>query len=137
MKTYNTIKKIAITAAALAATSLMANISIDGSTTVGPIAKAFAEYYKESNPDVNITISESGSGNGVKSLMNGSCQIATLSRFMKTNEFKSCVEKGILPVAHTVAYDGLAVIVNPQNKVSALSTKQIADIYTGKITNWK
>ncbi len=137
MKTYNTIKKIAITAAALAATSLMANISIDGSTTVGPIAKAFAEYYKESNPDVNITISESGSGNGVKSLMNGSCQIATLSRFMKVNEFKSCVEKGVLPVAHTVAYDGLAVIVNPQNKVSALSTKQIADIYTGKITNWK
>ncbi|MDY6069520.1 MAG: phosphate ABC transporter substrate-binding protein [Opitutales bacterium] len=113
------------------------SISVDGSTTVGPIAKAFAEYYRENNPSVNITISESGSGNGVKSLMNGSCNIATMSRFMKAGEFKSCVEKSVLPVAHTVAYDGLAVIVNPQNKISALSEKQIADIYTGKITNWK
>ncbi len=113
------------------------SISVDGSTTVGPIAKAFAEYYRENNPSVNITISESGSGNGVKSLMNGSCNVATMSRFMKAGEFKSCVEKGVLPVAHTVAYDGLAVIVNPQNKISALSEKQIADIYTGKITNWK
>ena len=110
------------------------NIIIDGSTTVGPIAKAFAEFYKESHPDVNITISESGSGNGVKSLINKACNIANLSRFMKDSEFKSCVANGVLPVAHVVAFDGLAVIVNPKNKIRSLT---MSDIYTGKITNWK
>lgn len=113
------------------------NIIIDGSTTVGPISKAFAEFYKESHPDVNITISESGSGNGVKSLINKACNIANLSRFMKDSEFKSCVANGVLPVAHVVAFDGLAVIVNPKNKIRSLTMSDIAAIYTGKITNWK
>lgn len=113
------------------------NIIIDGSTTVGPIAKAFAEFYKESHPNVNITISESGSGNGVKSLINKACNIANLSRFMKDSEFKSCVANGVLPVAHVVAFDGLAVIVNPKNKIRSLTMSDIAAIYTGKITNWK
>ena len=113
------------------------NIIIDGSTTVGPIAKAFAEFYKESHPDVNITISESGSGNGVKSLINKACNIANLSRFMKDSEFKSCVANGVPPVAHVVAFDGLAVIVNPKNKIRSLTMSDIAAIYTGKITNWK
>ncbi len=120
-----------------AAVSAETKIVIDGSTTVGPIAKAFADFYKETHPEVNITISESGSGNGVKSLMNGACDIANLSRFMKPAEFKSCVDKKILPVAHVVAFDGLAVVVNPDNPVKSLSMRQIADIYTGKITNWK
>ncbi len=140
MNTKKILQVLAVSLTALISAQSYADntsISVDGSTTVGPIAKAFAEYYRENNPSVNITISESGSGNGVKSLMNGSCNVATMSRFMKAGEFKSCVEKSVLPVAHTVAYDGLAVIVNPQNKISALSEKQIADIYTGKITNWK
>ena len=113
------------------------NIIIDGSTTVGPIAKAFAEFYKESHPDVNITISESGSGNGVKSLINKACNIANLSRFMKESEFKSCVANGVLPVAHVVAFDGLAVIVNAGCPIRSLTMSDIAAIYTGKITNWK
>ena len=69
--------------------------------------------------------------------MNKACDIANMSRFMKDAEFKSCVDKGIRPVAHVVAFDGLAVIVNPKNTVRALSMKQISDIYTGKISNWK
>lgn len=117
--------------------SAQEKIVIDGSTTVGPIAKAFADYYGEKHPGVSITISESGSGNGVKSLSNKVCNIATLSRFMKDGEFKACIENGVLPVAHVVAFDGLAVIVNPENKVSALSVRQIADIFAGKIGNWK
>ena len=55
-------------------------IVIDGSTTVGPIAKAFAEYYMSLNKDVNITVSESGSGNGAKSLINSTCDVADMSR---------------------------------------------------------
>ncbi len=139
----NTMAKIAkITAVAAlalcgAAASAETKIVIDGSTTVGPISKAFADFYKENHSGVNITISESGSGNGVKSLMNNACDIANMSRFMKPAEFKSCVDKGILPVAHVVAFDGLAVVVNPKNPVKALTVSQIADIYTGKISNWK
>ena len=139
----NTMSKIAkITAVAAlalcgAAASAETKIVIDGSTTVGPISKAFADFYKENHSGVNITISESGSGNGVKSLMNNACDIANMSRFMKPAEFKSCVDKGILPVAHVVAFDGLAVVVNPKNPVKALTVSQVADIYTGKISNWK
>jgi len=58
------------------------SLVVDGSTTVGPIAKAFAEYYMERNPGVNITVSESGSGNGAKSLINSTCDVADMSRFM-------------------------------------------------------
>jgi phosphate transport system substrate-binding protein len=112
-------------------------IVLDGSTTVGPIAKAFAEYYMSLNKDVNITVSESGSGNGAKSLINGTCDIADMSRFMKDNEFKAAAEKGIMPVAHVVALDGLPILVHPGNPVKNLTVGQVRDIYLGKITNWK
>jgi phosphate transport system substrate-binding protein len=112
-------------------------IFIDGSTTVGPIAKAFAEYYMSKHPDVNITVSESGSGNGAKSLINGTCDIADMSRFMKDKEFKAAVEVGRMPVAHVVAVDGIAMIVHPSNPVGELTVEQVRDIYMGTITNWK
>jgi phosphate transport system substrate-binding protein len=112
-------------------------IVIDGSTTVGPIAKAFAEYYMGINKDVNITVSESGSGNGAKSLINGTCDIADMSRFMKGKEFKAAAEKGIMPVAHVVALDGLPILVHPSNPVKNLTVEQARNIYLGKITNWK
>ena len=112
-------------------------IVIDGSTTVGPIAKAFAEYYMGMNKDVNITVSESGSGNGAKSLINGACDIADMSRFMKDEEFKAAVEKNVFPVAHVVALDGIAMIVHPSNPLKGITMAQIRDIYLGKITSWK
>ncbi len=112
-------------------------IVIDGSTTVGPIAKAFAEYYMSKHPDVNITVSESGSGNGAKSLINQVCDVADMSRFMKLKEFGAAVAKGIMPVAHVVAMDGIAIIVHPSNPVAGLTVEQVRDIYMGKITNWK
>lgn len=112
-------------------------ITIDGSTTVGPIAKAFAEYYMSLHQDVNITVSESGSGNGAKSLINGMCDVADMSRFMKTKEFMAAVDKGRLPVAHAVAVDGLPIIVHPGNPVMDLSIEQVRDIYMGRITSWR
>jgi phosphate transport system substrate-binding protein len=111
-------------------------IVMDGSTTVGPIAKAFAEYFKKHH-GVNVTVSESGSGNGAKGILNGTCDIGNMSRFMKDNEFKACVDKGVFPVAHVVALDGLPIIVHPSNPVKNLSIQQIHDIYAGKISNWK
>ncbi len=112
-------------------------IIVDGSTTVGPIAKAFAEYFMSKNPGINITVGESGSGNGAKSLINGMCDIATMSRFMKDEEFKAAVAKGVYPVGTVVAIDGLAIVVHPSSPVQGLTIERIRDIYTGKITNWK
>lgn len=112
-------------------------IVMDGSTTVGPIAKAFAEYYMSLHKDVNITVSESGSGNGAKSLINKTCDIANLSRFLKDKEFKAAIDNGVMPVAHVIAMDGLPIIVHPSNPVKELTVEQVRDIYMGKITNWK
>ncbi len=113
-----------------------AKIVIDGSTTVGPIAKALAEYTMAKHKGVNITVSESGSGNGAKSLINGVCDIADMSRFMKPKEFKAAVENGVHPVAHVVAVDGIALIVHPSNPVKGLTVAQVRDIYMGKIQSW-
>jgi phosphate transport system substrate-binding protein len=112
-------------------------IVVDGSTTVGPIAKAFAEYYMGKHPEVNITVSESGSGNGAKSLINAACDVATMSRPMKNSEKKAAQDAGVLAVENIVAMDGLSVIVHPSNPVANLTIAQIRDIYTGKIKNWK
>lgn len=112
-------------------------IVIDGSTTVGPIAKAFAEYFMAAHPDVNITVSESGSGNGAKSLLNNTCDVADMSRPMKSTEFKAAAGNGIMPVAHVVALDGLPVLVHPSNPVQDLTVEQVRKIYLGEIKNWK
>lgn len=114
-----------------------AKLVLDGSTTVGPVAKAFAEYYMSINEGVNVTVNESGSGNGAKGLVNSTCDIANMSRFMKDNEFAAAVEKGVMPVAHVVAMDGLPLLVHPANPVKQLTIEQARDIYMGNITNWK
>jgi phosphate transport system substrate-binding protein len=112
-------------------------ILVDGSTTVGPIAKAFAEHYMSSHKEVNITVSESGSGNGAKSLLNGTADVATMSRPMKESELAAAQESKIQPVEHVVAMDGLAVVVHPSNPLGALTLDQVREIYLGKVANWK
>ena len=129
-------------AAVLAATSLTAmaqdkkELQIEGSTTVGPIADAFAEAFMKANPDVSITVKKTGSGDGAAALVDGRCDIATMSRFMKEAEFKKAVDNGVLPVAHVVAMDGVCVIVHPSNPVSELTSEHVRKMYTGEITNW-
>ncbi|HBA83972.1 MAG TPA: phosphate-binding protein [Verrucomicrobia bacterium] len=140
MNTWNKIVLgiVAIGMTAGLATAGDANkIVVDGSTTVGPIAKAFAEYYMGQHPDVNITVSESGSGNGAKSLINAACDVAAMSRPMKNSEMKAAKDAGVLPIEHIAAMDGIAVVVHPSNPLANLTIEQIRDIYTGKITNWK
>ena len=113
-----------------------ARLTLDGSTTVGPLAKAFAEYYMQQNKGVNISVSESGSGNGAKGLINGACDIGDMSRPMTDAELKAAEEKGVKPVAHVVAMDGIAIVVHPSNPVKALTLAQVKDIYLGKIKKW-
>jgi phosphate transport system substrate-binding protein len=112
-------------------------LQIEGSTTVGPIADEFAEAFKKLYPEITITVKKTGSGDGAAALIDGRCQIATMSRFMKPKEFEKAVDKGVMPVAHAIAMDGVCIIVHPSNPVKALSTGQVRDIYAGRITNWK
>ena len=128
---------MAVLAAAAVVARAQDRLVIDGSTTVGPIAKAFAEFYMRQNPNVNITVSESGSGNGAKALLNGTCDIACLSRDLKDTERQAMAEKGVKPVAHVVAYDALPLLVHPSNPVKGLTRAQVRDIYTGAVRNWK
>ncbi len=112
-------------------------IVVEGSSTVGPIAKAFAEYLMEKDKTLNITVNESGSGNGAQALIDGQCQVADMSRFMKGKEFKAAVANGAMPTATAVAMDGIAMIVNPVNSVKNLTVEEARRIYKGEITNWK
>jgi len=111
-------------------------VVIDGSTTVEPIAKAFAGYYMSKHPGAEITVSGTGSGNGAKSLINGRCDIAIMSRMMKRAEFESAVAQGVIPIFHTVAMDGIAVAVHPANPVGELTMEQLRNIYNGTYDNW-
>jgi phosphate transport system substrate-binding protein len=112
-------------------------LQIEGSTTVGPIAKAFAAEFMKLYPNLSVTVKETGSGDGAAALIDGRCDIATLSRFMKPAEYQKAIEKGVLPCCHTIALDGVCVIVHPSNPVKGLTRAQIRDIYNGKTTNWK
>ena len=113
-------------------------LQIEGSTTVGPIGEAFAEYFTRTYPDLDITVKKTGSSDGAAALVDGRCDIAMMSRFMKPGEeFKKAVDKGVLPVAHTIAMDGVCIIVHPSNPIGELKTEQVRDIYMGKIKNWK
>ncbi len=131
-------KLMAAAAAALMAGAAGAQeqVVVDGSTTVGPIAKAFAEFYMKRHPGVTVSVSESGSGNGAKSLINGACDVATMSRPMKSSERDSARTTGVNPIATVVALDGLSMIVHPSNPVKDLTLAQLHDIYTGAIVNW-
>lgn len=112
-------------------------VVIKGSTTVLPIAQATAEAYMKLHPDVNISISGGGSGDGVKALIDGSCDGATSSRDLKSEEKTLAASKGVKPVTHTVAIDAIVPIVHPKNPVKNLTIEQLSLIYQGKITNWK
>lgn len=122
-----------IAAGAMAAEKLQ----IDGSTTVGPIGDAFAEAFKTMYPECAITVSKTGSGDGAAALVEGRCDIAMMSRFMKEVEFKKAVVSNIFPVAHVIAMDGVCVVLHPSNPVQELTTEQVRAIYKGEIKNWK
>lgn len=107
-----------------------------GSDTLVNLALAWAETYHGEHPDVAIAVTGGGSGTGIAALINGTVDIANASREMKENEIEEARANGIEPVEHRVAIDALAVIVNLENPVSQLTIDQLADIFTGRITNW-
>ncbi len=108
-----------------------------GSDTLVNIALAWAETYRDVDPTVSIAVTGGGSGTGIAALINGTVDIANASRPMKDSEIGEAQANGIDPVEHIVAIDALAVIVNLDNPVSQLTIDELADMYTGRITNWQ
>lgn len=109
---------------------------IKGSDTVLPLAQKEAEAYGKKTGK-SVTVTGGGSGVGIAALLDGTTDIAMSSRKMKFDEKVKCQEAGKAIVEKIIAYDALAVVVNPSNSVSKLTRQQIEEIFTGKITNWK
>jgi phosphate transport system substrate-binding protein len=110
---------------------------IKGSETVLPITQKAAEIYMKSNAGSRITVTGGGSGVGIAALMDGTTDIAQASRKMKFDERQKVQESGNTLKEVIIAYDAMAIIVNPANKVSNLTREQLEGIFTGKIKNWK
>ena len=110
---------------------------IKGSTTVLPIAQKVSEAYMRENPSVKISLSGGGSGNGIKAIIDNTTHIANASRFIKNKEIRLALKNGTFPVAFRIAYDCIIPIVHPSNSIRNITTKQLKDIYMGKIRNWK
>ncbi|PKN39360.1 MAG: phosphate ABC transporter substrate-binding protein [Deltaproteobacteria bacterium HGW-Deltaproteobacteria-2] len=113
------------------------SIVIKGSTTVLPVAQGTLEAFMKKNPQIQISLSGGGSGEGIKALIDKTADIATSSREIKKEEVDLAKTKGMYAVAHVVANDAIVPVVHPKNKVKNLSIDQLSQIYQGKITNWK
>jgi phosphate transport system substrate-binding protein len=113
------------------------SIQIKGSDTMVNLGQAWAEKFMELHPEYFIAVTGGGSGTGIASLISGTCDIAMCSRTIKEKEITLAKQKGINPYEIEAALDGLAVVVHPKNPVNQLTIAQLADIFSGKITNWK
>lgn len=110
---------------------------IKGSDTVLPLSQEFTESYAKKHPKADITVTGGGSGVGISAFLEGTTDIAMASRSIKFKEKMKAKKAGINFEQLIVAYDALAVIVNPKNPVQRLTRQQLEDIFRGKITNWK
>lgn len=113
-----------------AASGASGAISLNGSTSVGPVMEKLAEAYKGLNPDVTIDIQQTGSGAGITSATEGTCDIGMSSRELKQEE----LDAGLTEMK--IADDGIAVIVNLENPIENITSDEIMKIYTGEINNW-
>jgi phosphate transport system substrate-binding protein len=114
-------------------TGLSGELTIAGSTTVLPINQECARLLMDANPDLRISVSGGGSGHGVKSVGAGEIDIGAVSRDVKSSELE--LYPDLKPVA--IGKDSVAVVVHPSNAVSDLTLEQVAQIFSGEITNWK
>lgn len=134
------IKIVALAAAltlCLSGLAFAGSVEVKGSTTVLPLMQKSAEAFMAKNKGVNVSISGGGSSEGAKALIDGTCDIAMMSRDMKDKETEAATANGRAPKQFIVAYDCIVPIVHPSNGVKDLSVAQLQDIYAGKITNWK
>lgn len=111
------------------ATNLSGTIKVAGSTSVTPLMELLQEEYKKLNPNVTFEMQSNGSSQGIKAAIDGTYDIGMSSRELKNDEKTQLNE-------HTLAIDGIAVIINKENPIKDLSSENITKIYTGEITKW-
>jgi len=111
--------------------SLSGTVSVVGSTSVQPHAQKLADAFMAQNPDTKIDVQGVGSSAGVKAASEGAADIGMASRNLKTAEKEWGLDE------HVIAYDGISVVVNPENGVSEMDTETVTAIFKGEITNWK
>ena len=110
--------------------AISGTVNTDGSTSMADVMAAFQESFGDIQPDVTVNYSGTGSGSGITNVLAGTVDIGLSSRAL-TDE-----EKAEGAVENIVALDGVAIVVHPENTVTDLTIEQIAQIYTGEITNW-
>lgn len=111
-------------------TTASGTVSTDGSTSMEEVIGILGEAFEEKYSGITFTYNPTGSGSGITAVQEGLCDIGLSSRNLKDEEKNSGLTETVL------AYDGIAVIVHPDNPVTDLTLEQIASIYTGEITNW-
>ena len=111
-------------------TELSGSVATDGSTSMESVIGVLGEQFMADHPDVSVTYNPTGSGAGIEAVTNGSCDIGLASRALKDEEKEGGLTETI------VALDGIAIIVNGENSVTDLTLEQIAQIYTGEVTDW-
>lgn len=109
--------------------TLSGTVATDGSTSMEKVIGVLGEAFEQDNDGVTVTYNPTGSGSGIQAVSEGRCDIGLSSRALKEEEKAELTET-------ILAYDGIAVIVNPENTVKDLTLEEIAKIYTGEITNW-
>ncbi len=107
-------------------------VSVVGSTTVQPLAELLSEAHEAINPNILVTISGGGSSVGVKSASEQSADIGMASREIKDSEIQECPEI----VIHTIAHDGIAIVVYPETDIDGMTMEQARGIFAGEITDW-
>ena len=110
--------------------SVSGNVIANGSTSMNDVMLALIEGFSSVQPDVAVNYTGSGSGAGIEGVLAGSCDLGLSSRALTDDE------KASGAVENIIALDGVAVVINPENTVTDLTTEQIAQIFTGEITNW-
>lgn len=110
---------------------LTGTVNTDGSSSMADVMGALQEAFREAEPGVTVNYSGTGSGAGVEAVLAGTCDVGLSSRSLKPGE------KSQGAVAYVIALDAVAVVVNADNPVRALSTEQLAELFTGQVRSWR
>lgn len=111
--------------------------TVKGSDTMVHLMSTLAEAYMKKNPEAKVSVTGGGSGTGIAALLNGTTDVCASSRDMQQKEKDQAKEKNINPVEKIIAYDGIAIVVHPDNPIKDITLEQLKKIYTGAYKNWK
>lgn len=112
-------------------------LQIKGSDTMVNLGQGWAEEFMKLNPEISIAVTGGGSGTGIAAMIQGTTDIAESSRNIEPKEIAMAKKRGISPKEIHVANDGITIVVHPTNPASKITIKQLSDIFTGKIKDWK